>query len=261
MTMLAPLTQVQRDNLNIGIFLAGRPYGAPLDQILQAALGYDPNGTYPTNSFERYEYRFRTAQRVGRDRYRARVEGYFTFNAMPFGQIYVYKVTWYTWRNPQTGNCQIVPMISLDLGRMRQLRDKDLDTRKATARSVRTAHNIEDERRAIQQQDYRALQDVQARMVEDESLGEILSGWHGLPYADIQEIIPQLPQYLQGSMRYSFQRAAGNIRRIHRRLREEQARLATQLSNWVILQTGLPNNAPQLALQDAITRITATGGP
>ncbi len=261
MTMPAPLTQVQRDNLNIGIFLAGRPYGAPLDRILQAALGYDPNGTYPTNSFDRYEYRFRTAQRVGRDRYRARVEGYFTFNAMPFGQIYVYKVTWYTWLNRQTGNCQIVPMVSLDLGRMRDLRDRDLDTRRATTRSIRTAHNIEKERQAIAQQDYQALQDVQARMVEDESLGEILSGWHGLPYADIEEIIPQLPGYLQAGTRFRFQREASNIIRIHRRLREEQARLASQLSNWVILQTGLPNNAPQLALQDAITRITAAGGP
>ena len=189
------------------------------------------------------------------------MEGYFTFNAMPFGQIYVYKVTWYTWLNPQTGNCQIVPMVSLDLGRMRQLRDQDLDTRRATARSIRTAHNIEEERRAIERQDYQALQYVQAGMVEDESLGEILSGWHGLPYADIEEIIPQLPGYLQGSIRFSFQREASNIKRIHRRLREEQARLASQLSNWVILQTGLPNNAPQLALQDAITRITATGGP
>lgn len=261
MTMHAPLTEVQRDNLNIGIFLAGRPDGAPLDQILQNTVGYDPNGNYPMNSFERYEYRFRNAQRVGRERYRDRTRGYFTFNAMPFGQIYVYKVTWYTWPNPQTGNCQIVPMVNLDLKRMRDFRDGDLNTRRATARSVRTAHNIEEERRAIARQDYQSLQNVQARMVEDESLGEILSGWHGLPYADIEAIIPQLPEYMQGSMRYSFQQAAGNIRRINRRLREEQAKLAAQLSNWVILQTGLPNNAPELALQDAITRITADGSP
>jgi hypothetical protein len=261
MIMSAPLTQVQRDNLNVGIFLVGRPYGAPLADILQAALGYDPNGAYPTNSLERYEYRFRAAQRAGRDRYQARVEGYFTFNAMPFGQIYVYKVTWYTWRNPQTDRCQIVPMVSLDLGRMRRLRDKDLNTRRATTRSIRTAHDVEEEREAIQRQDYQALQDVQARMVEDESLGEILSGWHGLPYADIEEIIPQLAEHLQGSTRYSFQQAAANITRIHRRLRQEQARLASQLSSWVILQTGLPNNAPQLALQDAVRRITTAGGP
>jgi len=261
MTTPAPPTQVQRDNLTIGIFLAGRPYGAPLDDILQAALGFNPNGTYPTNSLEKYEYRFRNAQKIGRDHYRTRTPGYFTFNAMPFGQIYVYKVTWYTWPNPQTSHCQIVPMTSLDLGRMRRTRDKDLETRKATIRSIRTAHDIEEERRAIDQQDYQALQRIQARMVEDESLGEILSGWHGLPYADIEEIIPQLPEYLQDGMRFSFQREARNIGRIHRRLRQEQARLASHLSNWVMLQTGLPNNAPQLALQDAIARITAAGNP
>ncbi|MFC1900160.1 hypothetical protein ACFLYN_01055 [Chloroflexota bacterium] len=261
MTIPTPSTQAQRDNLNIGIYLAGRPYGAPLERILQAALGYDPNGSYPTNSFESYEHRFRTAQRIGRDRYRERIEGYFTFNAMPFGQIYVYKVTWYTWCNPQTGNCQIVPMVSLDLGRMREFRDKDLQTRRATARSVRTAYNIEEERKAIERQDYQALQETQARMVEDESLGEILSGWHGLPYADIEEIIPQLPGYMQTNVRFNFQRAAGNIRRIHQRLRDEQANLASQLSNWVMLQTGLPSNAPQLALQDAIQRITASQNP
>ncbi|MBA7474444.1 hypothetical protein ES707_09797 [subsurface metagenome] len=261
MTMPAPLAQVQRDNLNIGIFLAGRSYGSPLDQILQAALGYNPNGTYPTNSFEIYEYRFRAAQRVGRERYRTRVPGYFTFNAMPFGQIYVYKVTWYTWPNPQTGNCQIVPMVSLDLGRMRQLRDRDLDTRRATTRSVRAAHDIEEERDAIARQDFRALQSIQARMVEDESLGEILSGWHGLPYADIEEIIPQLADRFPGNFRFNLQRAASNIRNLSRRLRQQQASLSSQLSNWVILQTGLPSNAPQLALQDAIARITAPAVP
>ena len=260
MTMHAPLTQVQKDNLNIGIYLAGRRTGAPLDQILQAALGYNPNGAYPTNSFDKYERRFRDAQRVGRDRYRARVAGYFTFNAMPFGQTYYYKITWYTWCNTQTGVCQIVPMVSIDLGRMRQFRDRDLNTRRATSRSVRTAANIEEERLAIERQDYQALQEVQSRMVEDESLGEILSGWHGLPYADIEEIIQRLPGYLQGGMRFSFQREADNIRRTHRKLRDEQSRLAGQLSNWVTLQTGLPNNAPQLALQDAISRITA-GNP
>lgn len=261
MTMTTPLTQVQRDNLNIGIFLVGRRYGSPLDQILQSALGYNPNGAYPTNSFEQYERRFRTAQRVGRDHFRARVSGYFTFNAMPFGQIYVYKVTWYTWVNPQTGDCQIVPMLSLDLGRMRQLRDRDLNTRITTTRSIRAAHDIEEERQAIASQDFQALQAIQARMVEDGSLGEILSGWHGLPYADIEQILPQLPSHTFNRMTFDFQRTARNINRLNNRLREEQARISRQLLGWVMLQTGLPSNAPQLALQDAITRITASGGP
>jgi len=258
--MPVPSTQAQRDNLNIGIFLAGRPNGAPLGQILQIAMGYNPNGNYPTNSWDSYDNRFRTAQKIGRDRYRDRIPGYFTFNAMPFGQIYVYKLTWYTWLNPQTDVCQIVPMVSLDLGRMRDQRDKDLATRRATTRSIRAAHDIQEERQAVARQDYQALQAIQARMVEDESLGEILSGWHGLPYADIDEIIPQLPAHHQG-IRFRFQRDAANITRISRRLRQEQSRLASQLSTWVLLQTGLPSNAPQLALQDAITRITSATNP
>ncbi len=53
----SPLTQNQRDNLNIGIYLCGRPYGASLDDVLQAALGYNPNGNYPANSFEMRAFR------------------------------------------------------------------------------------------------------------------------------------------------------------------------------------------------------------
>lgn len=257
MTMRSPLTEVQRDNLNIGIYLSGRRGGAPLDDILQASLGYDPDGPYPQNSFDRFEYRFRKAQVAGRDRYRSRTPGYFAFNAMPFGGTYYYKVTWYTWPNPETHVCQIVPMMSLDLSRMRQLRDHDLETRKGTARSIRTAHDIEEERNAIARRDFPALQRIQARMIEDESLGEILSGWHGLRYADIQEIIPQIAGRLPDDLRFNLQRTAQGVTNLSRRLRQQQASLSSQLSNWVMIQTGLPNNAPQLALQDAIARISA----
>jgi len=258
--MATPSIQEQRDNLNIGIFLVGRQYGAPLDQILQAALGYNPDGTYSTRNLANYERRFRAAQRVGRDSFRARVPGYFTFNAMPFGQIYVYKVTWYTWVNPKTDNCQTVPLVSVDLRRMRQLRDKDLNTRIATVRGIRAAHNIEEERKAIERQDFQALREIQARMIEDDSLGEILSGVHGLPYADLKEILPQLPSGTFGSMVISFQRTAKVINRLQSRLWKAQARISRELSSWVMLQTGLPGNAPQLALQDAAERLNKLGG-
>ena len=159
--MPTPSIQAQRDNLNVGIFVAGRRFGAPLDQILSVALGYNPSGAPPTNVIEIYDRRFRAAQRAGRDSFRNRTPGYFTVNAMPFGHTYVYKTTWYTWVNPQTNSCQIVPMMSTDLNRMRQLRDKDLRTRESTTRSVRAAHDIEEERRAIANQDFQALQLVQ----------------------------------------------------------------------------------------------------
>jgi hypothetical protein len=261
MTMQTPPTSVQRDNLNIGIYLAGRPHGAELDDILQAALGYNPNGPYPANSFERYERRFRNAQAVGRDHLRTRSAGYFTFNAMPFGNGYVYKITWYTWVNPQTHVCQTVPMMSLDLRRMRQVRDKDLRTREATTRSIRTAHDIEEERQAIARGDYTGLQMIQARMVEDGALGEILTGWHGLGYANIEDIIPQLPAYMTRSVIFNFQRTAATINRLNGQLHQEHARIAQQLSHWIMLQTGVPNNAPQLALQDAIRRVTMPPPP
>lgn len=257
MNMRAPIVPVQRDNLNIGIYLAGRAGGAQLDDVLQAALGYNPNGPYPTNSREEYERRFRKAQSVGRDRFRNRTAGYFTFNAMPFGHIYVYKITWYVWINPQTNEPQTVPMETLDLARMRQTRERDFNTREGTLRSITAAHDIEEERKAIARQDYHALQAIQSRMIDDGSLGEIISGWHGLEYADIQEIIPQLPTSSSINVTFQFQRTAQKINRLNAQLRQERSHLSQQLLGWVMLQTGLPSNAPQLALQDAIARVTS----
>ncbi len=252
MTTRTPLTQTQRDNLNIGIFLAGRQQGTPLDQILQHALGFIPGGP---RLIEEYEKRFRNAQAAGRDCFKNRIPGYFTFNALYFGRQYLYKVTWYTWTNNTHGRCQIVPMNLSDIKSMRDIRDKDLETRKGTARSVRAAYDIQEEREAINQQDFQRLQNVQSRMVEDESLGEILSGWFDIPYSDIQHILPQLPQHTFSSMVLDFQRSAQRITNLNNRLKDEQARIARQLMAWVMLQTGLPNNARQLALQEAATRI------
>ena len=198
---------------------------------------------------EHYERRFRNAYRVGRDAFRRRTPGYFAFNAMPFGGRYIYKATWYVWRNPQSGQPQTVPLLAGDLASMRRIRNKDLDTRQATTRSVRTADNIQEQRRAIQRQDWPALQELQARMMEDGSLGEILSGFHGLPYADIEEVILNLPTR---PIRFQFQREAKQIQQLSRRLRQAQASLGQPANtSWVMLQTGVPNNAPQLALQQA----------
>ena len=246
---LAPSIQTQRDNLNIGLYLASGKFGATLDQTLQVALGYSPSGRTPV---EIYERRFRDAQSAGREAYRERTPGYFTFNAMPFGGRYLYKATWYVWVNPQTGQAQTVPLITGDLASMRRLRDKDLNTRKGTVRSVRTAHNIDEQRKAVQRQDWGSLQSIQSRMIEDGSLGEILSGFHGLPYADIQNVIQQLPNR---AMLFHFQREAKQIGQLSNRLRQAQASFGHQLMSWVMLQTGVPNNAPQLAIQQAQQRL------
>ena len=247
---MPPSIRTQRDNLEIGLYLARGRFGASLHDILRVRLGYSPIGPLP---IEHYDGRFRNAQRVGRDAFRRRIPGYFTFNAMPFGNGYIYKATWYVWRNPQTGEPQTVPLLAGDLASMRRNKDKDLATRQATTRSIRTADNIEEQRRAIQRRDWPTLQELQARMIEDGSLGEILSGFHGLPYADIQEIIPDLPNR---PMRFQFQRDAQRVQQLDRRLRQAQASLGQQLTAWVMLQTGVPNNAPQMALHQAQQKLT-----
>ena len=251
---MPPTVQQQRDNLTIGLYLAYTG-GATLDYIFQAALGYIPNGPIQR---EYYDRRFREAQRVGRDAFKNRTPGYFTFNAMPFGNTYIYKVTWYVWINPDSRSAQTVPLPVADLASMRDLRDTDLDTRQSTTRSVRAAHDIEEQMRAIARRDWPALQVILARMAEDESLGEILSGWYGLPYADIQDIIPKLAN--ERGM-FSFQRDAARIKQHERRLRQAQAQLSSQLNSWVMLQTGVPSNAPQLALDQAQQRLLALPNP
>ena len=248
---MSPSIQTQRDNLNIGLFLAHGRFGASIEDILQAALGYDRDGSIPV---EPYERRFRVAQSAGRDAFRSRVPGYFVFNAMPFGGGYIYKATWYVWIHPETGQPQTVPLETGDLASMRRLRDKDLKTREGTVRSVRTAHNVDEQRQAVQRQDWGSLRNIHARMIEDGSLGEILSGFHGLPYADIEEVIDQLPNRV---MLFHFQREASHIRELSRRLRQAQNQVGQQLTNWVMLQTGVPNNAPQLALEQAQERLAS----
>ena len=246
---MPPSIQTQRDNLNIGLYLAHGRFGATLQDVLQAALGYIHDGPVSVESHER---RFRVAQSVGRDAFRNRVPGYFVFNAMPFGGQYIYKATWYVWIHPRTGQTQTVPLVTGDLASMRRLRDKDLKTREGTARSVRTAHNIDEQRQAVQRQDWSSLGNIHARMIEDGSIGEILSGFHGLPYADIEEVIDELPNR---TMLFRFQREASHIRELSRRLRQAQQQVGQQLTNWVMLQTGVPNDAPRLALEQAQQRL------
>ena len=247
---MTPNIGVTRDNLNIGLYLSHSRFGATLEYTLQAALGFNPNRGQSREDFVR---RFRNAQAIGRNAFRDRIPGYFTFNAMPFGGEYIYKATWYVWINPQTSQPQTVPLLAGDLASMRRLRDRDLNTREGTARNIRTADNIEEERQAIQRQDWSSLREIQSRMAEDGSMGEILSGYHGLPYAEIQDIITQLPNRAQ---LFQFQRQAQHIQQLNRRLEQEQAALNQQLTAWVMLQTGVPSNAPHLALQQAQDRLS-----
>ena len=85
-------------------------------------------------------------------------------------------------------------------------------------------------------------------MIEDGSFGEIISGYYGLPYADVQDIMPQIAN--QNGM-FQFQKDAKDVRELERRLMQRKASFAQQLTQWVMLQTGVPNNAHLLALQQA----------
>ncbi len=246
---MPPNVQTQRDNLTIGLFLAHKKFGATLDEILQLCLGYSVNTGRP---IEEYARRFRNAQRVGRNAFLRRTPGYFTFNAMPFGGRYIYKATWYIWINPQSHQSQTVPLPVGDLASMRRLRSQDLASREATTRSVQAADDIEEQRQAIQRQDWPKLQELQTRMIEGGSLGEILSGSYGLPYVDIQDIIGQLAS--RGVL-FRFQKDAKHIRRLDKKLTQAYTSFGRQLTKWMMLQAGVPNNAPQLALQQAERRL------
>ena len=252
--MTTPRVQGQRDNLRIGLFLAHRQHGALLNPILQE-LGWDPGARADR---DRFESRFRDAQAVGRDALKDRRAGYFTWNAQPFGGTFVYKVTWYVWRNPASNIDQTVPMLSVDLQGMRDFRDKYLATLTATTRSIRAGHDLQALRDAEARGDPSDIQFIQQRMLEDGALGEILSGYHGLPYAaDIEEILAELPNRTFGNIRFSFQRSVQRMQRLQNDLSRERTRIANQLSDWVTLQTGLPADAQRQALLDALDRFNA----
>lgn len=249
-----PSVQVQRDNIAVGLYLAGQPFGATLDDVLEQALGYDPASA----SRARYESRFRAAQAAGYEQYAARVPGYFTVSAQPFGAGYVYKAMWYTWLNPNTGQCAAVLVSDTDLEPMRRRRDRDLRTRKRNVRAIRAADNVQQQREAIGRGDVAAVEAIQSRMGEDETLGEILTNQLGLPYA---EIGPVLEAIAAGNhytpIGFSFVQSARRLRRLEDAAAREKQRVTRQLANWITIRSGVPGNARQLALADARTRFSA----
>jgi len=248
-----PTIEEQKDNLNIGLYLANHPHGVELDQILIQCLGYD--NTNPAHYYEHFAQRFQRARVVGRDKVKDRTPGYFTFNAMPFGGIYVYKTMWYVWVNPHTHNAQVVPLFAGDLVPMQRFNDKYMTTRNATTRRIHAASWNQERIRAIQRGDSSTLRAIHQNMMEDGSTSEILTGMYGIPYADFEEVLLQLPDRSFGGVTLNFQRSAKAIKELQKKLRQEQARVNEQLLKWVKAQTQLPDNAQVLALRDAIDRL------
>ena len=246
-----------RDNLSIGLFLGLHPYGAPLEDVLVYALGYNPNGTPPTNDIDRNQQRLRSAQALGNEKYRARIPGYFTIHAQPFGGIFLYKAVWYVWTNPQTQENQAVLMSSSDLVSMRRRQEKDLSTRTNNVRAIRTADNVQQYREAIASGDIQRAYRIQSSMIDDETLSELLTNQLGIEYADIAPVIEQIADHNPfNQIQFSFSKTAKKMRRLQNDLQKEQANLVNQLTTWINIQTGLPANATTLALQDAVLRFS-----
>jgi hypothetical protein len=148
-----------RDNLNIGVTLADKyPFGLVLDDLLVECLGYTPGGPSPVGDREHYISRLHRAQRIGERNYLTRQPGYFTINAQPFGNIFVYKSVWYTWLNPKTAKVSTVLICSTDILPMRQWRDRYLATRTYTTRAIRAADNLVRQDNALIKGDIREIE-------------------------------------------------------------------------------------------------------
>ena len=246
-----------RDNLTIGLTLAEQyPYGLPLEPLLVLTLGYTPGGPWPIGDRDHHISRLRQAQSMGGRKYALREPGYFTINAQPFGNIFIYKAVWYTWPNPATGTTSVVLVCSTDLATMRRWRDQYLETRTRSTRSVRAADNLVRQDKALTRGDTQAVQTVQAGMVTDGTLGEIITGLLGVPYVDVPTTLNLLSQgNPYGSAQYYFTKQAQRIRQLERRLAHEQTGVVRQLSKFISAKQGLPQNAVQLALSDARGRL------
>ncbi len=255
------VTENWRQNISIGLYLGAQPYGALMDDVLVNALGFDPNGQYPQNNRERYIARLRNAQQLGEEKYAARIPGYFTIRAQPFGNTWVYRALWYVWTNPSSSVNQAVLVADTDFRSMRRNRDKDLATRKRTVRGVRTADNVYQQRRAIANGNANDVYAIQAQMVTDGTLGELLTNQLGLLYAEMAPVLDQIAQGNPfGSIQFNFTQTAKKMRKLEAELQKQQSKVLQQLSTWIIIQTGLPGNVRQLALQDAQNRLAGLGG-
>jgi len=168
----------------------------------------------------------------------------------------VYKAVWYTWPNPATGRTCTVLVCQTDLVPMRRWRDKYLETRTGTTRSLRAADNLIRQDRALAGQNMQQVRDIQAGMVQDGTLSEVVTGLLGVPHVDVAGMLALVSQGSPyGSAQFNFTRQAQKIRELEHRLAHEQAAIVRSLSGLIAARQSLPANALQLALQDASERL------
>lgn len=249
--------QTIRDNLTTGLTLAEtHPYGLALDELLIEALGYTPGDAWPIGNREYHISRLRTVQNTGERMYAAREPGWFTINAMPFGNIFIYKAVWYIWRNPDTGRPCTVQVCHTDLSPMRGWRDRYLATRTRSTRSVRAADNLNRQGVALNRGERDEAHHIQSGMARDGTLAEIVTGLLGVPYVEVPNMLQLLSEGSPyGTARFNFSRQAQRIMDLERRLADEQASIVQSLSNLIEHRQNLPRDARRLALQDARNRL------
>lgn len=250
----------QRDNLNIGLTLADDPryrFGCVLEELLTEALGYTPGEAGLIGDREYNISRLRQAQNLGLRKYALREAGYFTINAQPFGNIFVYKAVWYTFYNPNTDRTCTVLVCNTDLSPMRRWRDQNLATRTRTTGSVRAADNLIRQDRALDRGDTQEVRNIQAGMVRDGTLSEVITGLLGVPHVDVPDMLDLLSEgNPYGTAQFNFTRQAQQIRGLENRLADAQAGIVQSLSNLIAARQSLPGNAVRLAIRDARQRLT-----
>jgi hypothetical protein len=97
---------------------------------------------------------------------------------------------------------------------------------------------------------------IQAGMVADGTLGEIITGLLGVPYVEVGPMLDLLANgNPYGSAQYEFTKYARRIRGLEKRLSEAQSDIVRSLSKHIMIRQGLPPNAKNLALQDAKNRL------
>ncbi len=250
-----------RDNLSAGLFLAELPYGAPLDDILTQALGYDPDASGPVGQRERYERRFRRAQDLGQTKYHERTPGYFTIHAQPFGSTFLYRAVWYVWTNPESRVNQAVLVADADFAAARHRRERDLATRERNVRGLAAADDLNQWGQAIARGDDRSALAIEASMVEGGTLGELLTNRFGLPFAEVGPVLEQIAQGNPFSnVHFDFERDAKKLRRLQAEVRKVESRVGERLIRLVNLRTGLPADAQDRALADARHRLEQIAG-
>jgi hypothetical protein len=241
-----------RDNLNIGIYLT--QYGAqPKENILQY-MGYTPDAPNGTDDYDGYYRRFRAAIDMGAEGYTKRESGWFYIMAFPFDTQFLYRAVWYIDRR------RVCVPLATDLlvGRIKEWRTKDTNTRIARTRASVAADALSKIRRAMRNGDIAEYNEVMRELGNDETYGpimEIVTGHYGVEYAELGQFISLLLEYPgDAAQRLGLKNALQDIRKAKKLQKKSIENIARSLSSLVMLRAGQRDQRPR-ALVEARTRL------